>query len=305
MSRRVKIWIGLALFLALIVALAAVFGSHGMNTEYQPQNEFKLDDWVKLKLGPIDMSINKAVLYLFMSAALTVGTMVYIARRMAQRPNRVQTAVEAIYGLMRDNITGPNNIDRKTATRWFPFIAALFLFIWYSNLLGYIPLPVNTEETFNVFGAHIPAFQIYAATANISVTLMLTLLVWVSYHVEGVRAKGPVRYVKGWLPAGLDNVPARFILIPGIFAIEVISQFVRVISLSVRLFANILAGHLLILFMGGGLVILLGLAALGAVTLPVAVIFFLFEIVLIATLQAFIFATLTAIYLGGAVAESH
>jgi F-type H+-transporting ATPase subunit a len=305
MSRRAKVWIGVALLLALVVALAAAFGSHGMNTAYQPQNEFKLDDWVKLKVGPIDMSINKAVLYLFMSAALTVGTMVYIARRMQQRPNRVQTAVEMLYGLMRDNITGPNNIDRKTATRWFPFIGALFLFIWYSNLLGYIPLPVNSEETFNVFGAHIPAFQIYAATANISVTLMLTLLVWVSYHVEGVRAKGPVGYVKSWLPGGLENVPARFILIPGIFAIEVISQFVRIISLSVRLFANILAGHLLILFMGGGLVILLGLAALGVVTVPIAAGFFLFEIVLIATLQAFIFATLTAIYLGGAVAESH
>jgi F-type H+-transporting ATPase subunit a len=129
--------------------------------------------------------------------------------------------------------------------------------------------------------------------------------VWLSYHVEGVRAKGVSRYVKGWLPGGLDNVPARILLIPLIFGIEVISQFVRIISLSVRLFANILAGHLLILFMGGGLVILLGLAALGAVTVPLAAGFFLFEIVLIATLQAFIFATLTAIYLGGAVAESH
>lgn len=305
MSRRAKVWIGVGLGLALLVALAAIFGSHGMNTEYQPQNEFKLDDWVKLKVGPIDMSINKAVLYLFLAGALTVGTMIYIARRMTQRPNRVQTAVEAIYSLMRDNITGPNNLDRKMALKWFPFIGALFLFIWYSNLLGYIPLPVNSEETFNVFGLNVPAFQIYAATANISVTLMLTLMVWFSYHVEGVRRKGFVGYLKSWLPGGLENVPARFILIPGIFAIEVISQFVRVISLSVRLFANILAGHLLILFMGGGLVVLLGIAALGVVTLPIAVIFFLFEVVLIATLQAFIFATLTAIYLGGAVAESH
>lgn len=305
MSRRAKIYLGVGLFTLLVVALGVIFGSHGMNSEYQPQNEFKLDPWVKLKLGPIDMSINKAVLYLFMAAVLTVGTMVYIARRMTERPNKVQTAVEVIYGLMRDNIAGPDNIDRKLAVKWFPFIGALFLFIWYSNLLGYIPLPVNSEETFNVFGAHIPAFQIYAATANISVTLMLTLLVWGSYQVEGVRAKGPGAYVKGWLPGGLENVPAKFVLIPLIFGIEVISQFVRIISLSVRLFANILAGHLLILFMGGGLVILLGLAALGAVTLPVAVVFFLFEIVLIATLQAFIFATLTAIYLGGAVAESH
>jgi F-type H+-transporting ATPase subunit a len=305
MSRRAKVLIGVGLFTLVVVALGVIFGSHGMNSEYQPQNEFKLDPWVKLKLGPIDMSINKAVLYLFLAAALTVGTMVYIARRMTERPNKVQTAVEVIYGLMRDNIAGPDNIDRKLAVKWFPFIGALFLFIWYSNLLGYIPLPVNSEETFNVFGAHIPAFQIYAATANISVTLMLTLLVWGSYQVEGVRAKGPGAYVKGWLPGGLENVPAKFVLIPLIFGIEVISQFVRIISLSVRLFANILAGHLLILFMGGGLVILLGLAALGAVTLPVAVVFFLFEIVLIATLQAFIFATLTAIYLGGAVAESH
>ncbi len=305
MRTRNQVLLAAVLFIGVIVALGAAFGSKGMNSEYQPQNEFRLDPWVKLKLGPIDMSINKAVLYLFLATLATVATMTYVARRMAQRPNRVQTAVEAIYGLMRDNIAGPNNIDRKLAAKWFPFIAALFLFIWFSNLLGYVPLPTNSEETFNVFGAHIPSFAIYAATANISVTLMLTLLVWFSYHVEGIRAKGVIGYLKSFLPAGLEHVPAKLILIPGIFAIEVISQFVRIISLSVRLFANILAGHLLILFMGGGLVILLGLAALGALTLPIAVVFFIFEVVLIATLQAFIFATLTAIYLGGAVGEAH
>jgi F-type H+-transporting ATPase subunit a len=132
------------------------------------------------------------------------------------------------------------------------------------------------------------------------VTLVLTLIVWFAYHVEGVRAKGLIGYLRSWVPAGTPG-PLR----APIFVIEVISQFVRVISLSVRLFANILAGHLLILFMGGGLVVLLGLAALGALTLPVAVAFFLFEVVLIATLQAFIFATLTSIYFGGAVADSH
>jgi F-type H+-transporting ATPase subunit a len=73
----------------------------------------------------------------------------------------------------------------------------------------------------------------------------------------------------------------------------------------VRLFANILAGHLLLLFMGGGLAVLLGVAALGIATLPLALFFFFLEVVLIATLQAFIFSTLTAIYLGGATAEAH
>jgi len=304
MSRRVKIWIGVALFLAVIVLFGVLFHGH-QNNVYQPQNEFKLDDWITIKLGSLDLSITKAVLYLFLAMIATIGTMVYVARRMVDPPNRVQAGVEGIYGLIHDNIAGPNNIDRKMAVKWFPFIGTLFLFIWYSNLLGYIPLPTDTEYKFNLFGLHVPGFAIYAATANISVTLALTLVVVISYHVEGIRAKGLIRYVKGWLPGGLDNVPMRWILIPGIFVIEVISQFVRIISLSVRLFANVLAGHLLILFMGGGLVVLLGLAALGILTLPIAVVFFLFEVVLIATLQAFIFATLTAIYLGGAVAESH
>jgi F-type H+-transporting ATPase subunit a len=305
MSRRTQILIGVGLFLAVVVALAAIFGSNGMNSDYMPQNEFMLDPWVKLKAGPLDLSINKAVLYLFLAAVMTVVTMVYIAHRMQQRPNRVQTGVEAIFSLMRENISGPNNLDRSMAVKWFPFIAALFLFIWYSNLLGYIPLPTNSEETFNVLGADIPSFAIYAATANISVTLALTLVVWFSYHVEGIRAKGFKGYFASWLPPGLESVPLRWLMIPFIFSIEVISQFVRIISLSVRLFANILAGHLLILFMGGGLVVLLGFAALGAITVPIAILFFLFEVVLIATLQAFIFATLTAIYLGGAAAESH
>jgi F-type H+-transporting ATPase subunit a len=299
MSRRAKILIGLAVFVLLIAVLGAAFGSHGMNNDYKPQNEFKLDAWISLKLGSLDMSINKAVLYLFLAAGLTLGSMVYIARRMEERPNKVQTAVEAAFSLMRDNIAR-GNMDDRMAAKWFPFVGALFLFIWFSNMIGYIPLPTNSEETFNVFGVHVPSFALYAATANISVTLILSLVVWLSYHVEGVRAKGPIGYLKSWIPAGVEGPAA----VP-IFGIEVISHFVRIISLSVRLFANILAGHLLILFMAGGLVVLLGIPALGAITVPVGVLFFLLEVGLIATLQAFIFATLASIYLGGAVAEHH
>jgi F-type H+-transporting ATPase subunit a len=129
---------------------------------------------------------------------------------------------------------------------------------------------------------------------------VLTLTVFTLYQVEGIRKHGLIRYLKGWLPAGVSGAAA----VP-IFVIEVISQFVRIISLSVRLFANILAGHLLILFMGGGLAVLLGVAALGWITLPIAIAFFAFEVVLIATLQAFIFATLTSIYFGEASAGGH
>ena len=132
---------------------------------------------------------------------------------------------------------------------------------------------------------------------------MLTLVVWFAYHIEGIRAKGFFKYLASWLPPGLENMnifgKAFF------FVIEAISHFARLISLSVRLFANILAGHLLLLFMGGGLAVLLGVAALGVLTFPLAFVFFILEVGLIATLQAFIFSTLTAIYLGGATAESH
>jgi F-type H+-transporting ATPase subunit a len=293
----------LALLIAPLIALLATPAGAwalNINEEYKPQNEFKLDKWVDLGV----MSINKAVVYLLIGTALMCWTMVYVAKRMQDKPNRVQTAVETVFLLMRDNITR-GNMDNKMAAKWFPFIGALFLFIWFSNMLGYLPLPTNTEHKVNIFGAHIPSLALFAATANISVPLVLTIIVWVSYHVEGIRAKGVVGYLKSWVPAGVEGPAAG-----PIFFIEVISHFVRLVSLSVRLFANILAGHLLILFMGGGLVVLLNLAiggsvVLGVITGTMAVAFFLFEVGLVATLQAFIFATLTAIYLGGAVAEEH
>src|SRR5829696_411481 len=291
---------GLGLLIAFI-GLFAAFGSEGQNKEYQPQNEFELLPWIDIHIGGLDMSINKAVLYLFIATALTTATMIYVAKRMEDKPNLTQTAVEAAYDLANTQITR-GNIDRPDiAAKWFPFIATLFLFILFNNLIGYIPLPTNTEHKFELFGLEIPSFALYAATANISVPLVLTLIVWIGYHVEGVRTHGVKGYFATWIPAGVTG-PARVL----IFMIEVISHFVRLISLSVRLFANILAGHLLILFMGGGLAVLLGLAAAGVLTVPVAIVFFLFEIGLISTLQAFIFATLTAIYLGGATAaEGH
>ncbi len=302
MKTRTKVFIGLGAYFAIAILMLLIFGSSGKNEEFQPQNEFKLEPWISLHLAGIDLSINKAVLYLVLASVLTILTMVWISRRMVQRPNRVQTAVEVGYELTKDNITG-GNLDPKTAARWFPFLAALFFWIWFSNMLGFLPLPTNTEHEITVFGLQIPSFAIYAATANLSIPLVLTLVVWLSYHVEGVRSKGLFKYLASWLPPGLEDmnpVAKAFI-----FVIEAISHFARLISLSVRLFANILAGHLLLLFMGGGLAVLLGIAALGALTFPLAFFFFILEVGLIATLQAFIFSTLTAIYLGGATSASH
>ncbi|MSO42310.1 MAG: ATP synthase F0 subunit A [Solirubrobacterales bacterium] len=302
MSTKMKVLLVFAGWIAFAIALGLIFGSDGKNEDFQPQNEFKLEPWLGIKIAGIDLSINRAVFYLVLASALTIFVMVWISKRMAEKPNRTQTAIELAYDLTKNNITG-GNLDGKIATRWFPFLATLFFFIWFSNMIGYIPLPTNTPESINILGAEIPAFALYAATANISIPLALTLVVWISYHVEGIRAHGVFRYFASWLPSGLEDMnPIGKV---AIFMIEVVSHSVRLISLSVRLFANMLAGHLLLLFMGGGLAVLLGIAALGALTFPMAFAFYVFEVGLVATLQAFIFATLTAIYIGGAVAESH
>ena len=287
--------IGFGVYLVLTALAFIVFGSVGKNEDFKPQNEFNLDTWIDL---PGSLDINKAVLYLFLAAILTCISMVYIANRMQARPNRTQTAVEVLFSVMRDNITR-GNMDDKTAAKYFPFIGTLFMFIWFSNLIGFIPLP-TAHEKFTLFGVELPTFAIYAATANVSVPLVLSIIVFLSYTTEGIRAKGVIGYLKSLIPKGVHGPMAAFI-----FVLELLSNFMRIVSLSVRLFANMLAGHLIILFMAGGLAILLGIAGIGVFLLPLGLILYLFEVGLVATLQAFIFATLSAIYIGGAVAESH
>jgi F-type H+-transporting ATPase subunit a len=293
-TTRKILWGIFGFYIVGLILLILIFGieTH-TNHEFQPQNEFKLVNWVEAGV----FSINRAVLYLFIASILTIFTMVYIARRMHDRPNRIQTAVEVLFSLMRDNITRGNMSD-EMAAKWFPFIGALFLFIWYCNLIGYLPLPTNSAEKVNIFGVHIPSFALYSATANVSVPLVLALVTFIAFNAEGVRAHGPIGYLKSLIPAGVSG-PIVYLIFP----LEVISLFFRLISLTVRLFANILAGHLIILFMAGGLAVILGASWLGWFTLPFGIAIYLFELGLVATLQAFIFATLSAIYLGSAVAH--
>jgi F-type H+-transporting ATPase subunit a len=297
-----KVLVIAAVYFIGLVAFGLIFGSDGKNESFKPQDEFRLEPWVEITIFGIDMSINKAVLYLALASAITIGGMVWIARRMTEKPNLVQTTTELAYNLVAGQIT-EDNLDEQRAQRWFPVLATLFFFILVSNIIGLIPLPTNTEHPVNVFGMEIPTFALYAATANISVPLVLTLIVWTSYNVEGIREHGFFKYFGTWLPAGLEDMPFAFKAF--VWVIEAISNVVRLVSLSVRLFANILAGHLLLLFMGGGLAVLLGVTALGWLTLPAAFAFFVFEIGIVAGLQAFIFTILTAIYIGGATAESH
>jgi F-type H+-transporting ATPase subunit a len=265
--------------------------------DFQPQDEFDLPAWVPIHIGPLDMSINKAVVYLWIGAAVTILLGTWVMRfGLSLRPGRRQTAGEAIYDLIQGQIV-ESSLPSKAISTWFPYVASLFLFIWVLNVVGFVPLPIS-DEHFHVGGLELPTWGIYAATANLSVTLALALITFLSTHVEGIRYNGPRRYFKSWVPEGAPK-PLLALIVP----LEVISQFMRLISLSVRLFANMLAGHMLILVMIG-LVFIITPWVL-PLSILAATVIYIFEVVIVVTIQAFVFALLSAIYIGGAIEPQH
>jgi F-type H+-transporting ATPase subunit a len=171
------------------------------------------------------------------------------------------------------------------------------LFIWVINMLGFIPLPL-TGETWEVAGVDLPVWGIYAATSSISVTLALALLTFIFTHVEGIRENGVRRYFKSWIP----EVPKA--MLPLLIPLEILGQFMRLVSLSVRLYANMLAGHMLILTFIG-LIFVIGNLGIAVFAVPAATAFYLFEVVIVVSIQAFIFAALSAIYIGSAIEPEH
>jgi F-type H+-transporting ATPase subunit a len=266
--------------------------------DFEPQEEFELPAWVPIHLGPLDMSINKAVVYLWVGAALTVLAGIWVmCFGLSLRPGRRQTVGEAVYDLIQGQIV-EGSLPSKGISTWFPYVASLFLFIWVLNIIGFIPLPISNEH-FHVAGVELPTWGIYAATANLSVTLALALITFLATHEEGIRHNGVVRYFKSWVPEGAPK-PLLGLIVP----LEVISQFMRLISLSVRLFANMLAGHMLILVMIG-LIFIFESYAIAVIAVPVATAVYVFEVAIVVTIQAFVFALLSAIYIGGAIEPEH
>jgi F-type H+-transporting ATPase subunit a len=273
------------------LALAAEGGSE--EEEFDPSHEFELPEWVPIHLGPLDLSINKAVAYLILGSILTMLLGIVLMRiRIGVDPSRRQTIGEQIYEVAQTQIA-EQGLPSKAIGRWFPYVATLFLFIFVVNMLGFIPLPL-TGETYHGF----PVWGIYAATSSLSVTLALALLTFVFTHFEGLRWNGPVRYFKSWIPEAPK--PLLALIVP----LEILGQFMRLISLSVRLFANMLAGHILILTFIG-LMFILETIILAPVVIPVATAFYLFEVVIVVGIQAFIFAALSAIYIGSAIEPEH
>jgi F-type H+-transporting ATPase subunit a len=258
--------------------------------EFDPTTEFEQHEWISIHLGPLNMSITKAVVYLFLGTLLTILLGLVLMR--GKTLNRRQTVGEQIYEVAQVQVA-EQGLPSKAIGRWFPYVATLMLFIWVLNIVGFIPLPLTGEKWHGV-----PTWGIYAATSSLSVTLALAILTFLFTHVEGIRWNGPVRYFKSWIPEAPK--PLLGLIVP----LEILGQFMRLISLSVRLFANMLAGHILILtFLG--LMFILESVVLAVVTVPVATAFYLFEVVIVVSIQAFIFAALSAIYIGSAIEPEH
>jgi F-type H+-transporting ATPase subunit a len=260
--------------------------------EFDPTTEFEQHEWIPIHLGPLNLSITKAVVYLMLGSVLTMlFGYVFMRTRVGRAPGRKETIGELVYEVAQVQVA-EQGLPHKAIARWFPYVASLLLFIFVVNLLGFIPLPLTGETWHGV-----PTWGIYAATSSLSVTLALALLTFVFTHYEGIKWNGPVRYFKSWIPEAPK--PLLLLIVP----LEILGQIMRLISLSVRLFANMLAGHILILtFLG--LIFIFQSLALIPVLIP-AFLFYVFEVVIVIGIQAFIFAALSAIYIGSAIEPEH
>jgi F-type H+-transporting ATPase subunit a len=277
------------LLTAVLLALALPPGAWAKGV-FHPEEEFAQHEWIPIHLGPLNLSITKTVAYLLLGMVVTiVGGLFFMRGRTLTRRG---TTGELIYDIAQTQVA-EQGLPSKAIGRWFPYVATLMLFIFVVNLLGFIPLPLSDDKWHGI-----PTLGIYAATSSLSVTLALALLTWIFTFVEGIRYNGPVRYFKSWIP----EVPKA--LLPLIVPLEILGQFMRLISLSVRLFANMLAGHMLILTFIG-LIFVLENVAVAVIAVPAATAFYLFEVVIVVGIQAFIFAALSAIYIGSAIEPEH
>lgn len=290
--------LALALWLAL-PSLALAQAEPGEEEKFNPEEDFAIGEWVPIKLGPLDLSINRAVVYLLLGAAVTMVLGIALMRIKVgskNEPGRRQAVGEMVYEVAQTQVA-EQGLPHKAIGRWFPYVATLLLFIWVANMISFIPLPLSNER-FELFGIELPTFALYAATSSISVTLALALMTFVFTHYEGIRNNGPVRYFKSWIP----DVPKA--MYPLIVPLEILGQFMRLVSLSVRLYANMLAGHMLILTFIG-LIFVLGNLYIAPFVVGAATLFYLFEVVIVVSIQAFIFAALSAIYIGSAIEPEH
>ncbi|VAX33484.1 ATP synthase F0 sector subunit a [hydrothermal vent metagenome] len=242
-----------------------------------PLQNFEIHPIVEIQLGGLDLSITQPVLWMMIAVAVVFGVLTFVASTLKRSPKGLQNFIEMTVDFLRKDLV--HAVVGEEGKNWFPFIATLFLFIATCNLLGLIP------------GS-------FTATSNINVTASLAIMVFVFVQFAGIKKKGLIGYAKGLVPSGIPK-PILVIMIP----IEIVSLLVKPFSLAVRLFANMLAGHMVI-YVFLGMIILFKSVILTPLPFMGVVIMYAFEI-FVALIQAYIFAVLTASYLSDALHEGH
>ena len=241
---------------------------------HSPMEQFEIKRLLDLRIGSLDASYTNSALWMTIAVILATLLFVYGMRQRALVPGRLQAVAELGYefvaGMVRDNV---GNAGKK----YFPFILTLFVFILFCNVLGLVPYS-------------------FTPTSHIIVTFSMAIVVFIGVTIIGFARHG-LHFLEFFVPKG---VPAWLLVI--LVPIEVISYFVRPFSLSIRLFANMLAGHTM-LKVFGGFVVMLGVLAGWA---PLAFIVALTGLeLIIAFLQAYVFTILTCLYLNDAILMSH
>ena len=237
------------------------------------------------KVGPFDFSITNAVVYLWVSAVVVFLFFFIVSRRMHKNPGLMQSIAESLIGFGTGHLTG--QIGEK-GKKYFYIPLTIFVFILVTNLIGLIPKPF--------------ALKAYTPTTNINVTFAMAIVVFFVTQFLGVKNHGVGGYMRSWLlPAGIPRALA--IPLNGIFfVVHIVGEIFRPLSLSVRLFGNTIAGHLVILVMLG---LMLQLASVVLVLPALFVIVMTAFEIFVALLQAYIFSLLSVLYIEGAIYAGH
>jgi len=252
------------------------------SAEHSPLAQFEIKKLIPIEIGGVDISFTNSALVMVVVAIVISAFMIIGMRRRSVVPGRLQGSVEFfhdyVHGLIAENI-GPEG------RKYFPFVFTIFIFILFLNIGGLIPSS--------------PTALVFTATSHIIVTFAMALVVFLLATAVGFKHHG-LHFLSFFVPKG---VPAW--LLPLMVPIEVASYFLRPITLSVRLFANMVAGHVMLAVIGG-FVVTLGAFFLVPGVVPLAAVVAIFALeLLIACLQAYVFATLTCIYLNDAIHMAH
>jgi F-type H+-transporting ATPase subunit a len=245
----------------------------GQHEKHNPLAQFEVHKFFDLKIGNFDISFTNSALYMVLATALTIAFMLFATRKKSLIPSKLQVTAESIYNFVFDMVRGTAGEEGE---KFFPLIFSIFTFVLFCNLLGLTPYS-------------------FTSTSQIIVTISLALICFFTVTIFAIVRNGFGGFLHMFLPSGVPLWMA-----PAIFVIELFSFLIRPVTLSVRLFANMVAGHVLLKVVAG-FIISLGIV-FGILPFLFSVIMTGFEL-FVAVLQAYIFAILVCAYIGQATQE--